>query len=207
MDETYNKTKSVYEKLGQKYLTSIQDLTPPEFYEFIKLLPKNASVLEVGCAGGRDAEKFIENGFEVTGIDVVDEFLESAKNYCSQGTFINMDVTSLDFPNESFDGIWAHAVLLHLNDRDLVSALQELKNVLKPGGYIFVSLKLGEKAAVVTDTLSQGEERYFNFTSAPKILNLLNESGLDVIKKKITPDDAGRPEIKWIRIFARKGTK
>jgi 2-polyprenyl-3-methyl-5-hydroxy-6-metoxy-1,4-benzoquinol methylase len=97
--------------------------------------------------------------------------------------------------------------LLHLNDRDLVSALQELKNVLKPGGYIFVSLKLGEKAAVVTDTLSQGEERYFNFTSAPKILNLLNESGLDVIKKKITPDDAGRPEIKWIRIFARKGTK
>jgi hypothetical protein len=65
-------------------------------------------------------------------------------------------------------------------------------------------MKLGKKAAVVTDTLSRGEERYFNFTTAPRFLNLLDKLGFKVIKDRITPDDAGRPEVKWIRIFARK---
>ena len=42
----------------------------------------------------------------------------------------------LDFPDNFFDAVFAHNVLEHLNDPN--SALQEIRRVLKPGGFIGV---------------------------------------------------------------------
>ena len=39
------------------------------FEEFIKLLPENGKVLDAGCGSGRDADLFVQRGFDVGGVD------------------------------------------------------------------------------------------------------------------------------------------
>jgi hypothetical protein len=45
---------------------------------------------------------------------------------------------------EEFDGVWACASLLHLTREKAMAAMMRLTTALKPGGVIFVALKVGE---------------------------------------------------------------
>jgi SAM-dependent methyltransferase len=200
----YQETKETYKKLGSDYLKRISPLTPPEFEEFAASLPKGALVLDVGCAGGRDSRKLLDKGFRVIGIDVVPDFLSKAKELCPEADFLETDLLDVNFPREKFDGVWAHAVLLHLTDEDLNQAFKLIKNILRINGKFFFSLKLGNGEGVVRDTLSDNQDRYFNFTNKDEIIENLEKSGLKLDRFKITEDDAGRKEVKWIRIFAER---
>ena len=199
----YNDTKQSYEKLGGRYLQSIRDLTPSDFYNFIKIIPRSALVLDVGCAGGRDSRNFLDNGFRVVGIDVVEGFIEASQRLYPEGKFYKMSVLDINFPEEQFDAIWANAVLLHLDDEDLVKALDNLRKVLKTKGTAFLSFKLGKEEATVIDKLSDGEARYFNFTNESKIIKLL-EKFFKIDSYNIADDDANRDDVKWIRLFLTK---
>lgn len=50
----------------------------------------------------------------------------------------NLDVTPWPFPPESFDIIYAHSVVEHLTD--LISAMEEMHRLLKPGGRIIMAV-------------------------------------------------------------------
>jgi ubiquinone/menaquinone biosynthesis C-methylase UbiE len=104
-EDTYKKTIELYEKLGKKYLEDIAGVVIRELPNFMRALPKGGKVLDVGCAGGRDSKKLVEAGFEVTGIDLVNVFLEEAEKNVPQAKFIRMDLLNLEFPDNYFDGI------------------------------------------------------------------------------------------------------
>ena len=59
MNKQYKKTIDLYKKLGKKYIDDTYKIKVRELPEFIKKLPGNSLVLDVGCAGGRDSKKFI----------------------------------------------------------------------------------------------------------------------------------------------------
>ncbi|MDO8513295.1 MAG: class I SAM-dependent methyltransferase [bacterium] len=200
-------TIEVYKQLGKKYCKNIELLYIAELYKFMKLLPKNGEVLDVGCAGGRDTEEFIKNGFQVTGIDLVDEFLEGAKKFASEGRFIKMDVENLQFPSNYFDGIYAAAVLLHVAKNKIPAILAIFHRILKADGILFIGVKegYGEKR-VADDTLAGGLSRFYSFFSKEELTQLLKQAGFDIIFSRNVPDEAGRSEVHWIRIIARKQT-
>jgi 2-polyprenyl-3-methyl-5-hydroxy-6-metoxy-1,4-benzoquinol methylase len=47
--------------------------------EYMRRLKSGGTVLDVGCAGGRDSKKLVGRGFKVIGIDLVDSFLKIAR--------------------------------------------------------------------------------------------------------------------------------
>lgn len=205
MKKEYKDTQAVYEKLGEKYVENIKGLMPKEIFGFIDLLPENASILEVGCAGGRDAKLFLEQGFEFTGIDLVQKFIDIAKDTCPDGEFFRMDVLKeLDFPDNHFDAVWSYATLHHFYDEDMLKALENINRILKPGGKFFLGNKLGDKPSIITDKVGDGERRFFNFSSKEKTIELLEKSGFKVLKYFIVSDDANREDVKWIRLYAEK---
>jgi len=199
----YKKTITAYKKIGKSYLKSIKDITPKQFFNFIKLLPKAGRVLDVGCAGGRDSKKFTQKGFEVIGIDLVDEFLDEAKIYAPKARFIKMDLLKMKFPKGYFDGIWASSVLVHIKRKDVPTALKNFYKILRAGGKIFIAVKSGRGSAYITDKLSN-ENRLFVYFSKEETKRLLNKIGFKLLLIKLFPDDAGRKEVKWIRIIAEK---
>ena len=117
-----------------------------ETYRFEKLdyLPRvidfgayqGKQFLEVGCGIGIDLVRFAQNGAIVTGVDLAEVAVGLArKNFELQsvvGDINKMNGEHLQFPDESFDVVYAHGVLQYTNDP--VAMIREVHRVLKPQG-------------------------------------------------------------------------
>ena len=193
-----------YKELGAKYLGNLSEGTPVEIYDFMDLLPKGGKVLDVGCAGGRDSKLFVERGFEVVGIDMVEEFLSEARRLVPGATFMKSDARDLLFENESFDAIYANAVLLHFTKNDVGKALTEFYRVLNRGGFVHVRVKEGEETKAVIDALSEGKKREFTFFNQEEIRELFEEAGFEVKNLRTYPDESGRKEVIWVSCWGFK---
>lgn len=97
-------------------------------------------VIDIGCGIGRHAAYLAEQGFAVTGIDLSPAGLDAARDTAAQaGVSIALEhgrFTELPFPAESFDLALAWNVIYH-GDGDVVcQALEEVRRVLRPGGFL-----------------------------------------------------------------------
>lgn len=98
-------------------------------------------VLDVGCGPGTisaDLAELVPSG-GVTCLDASSDVLETAQGAfrgrgLANGDFVVGDVTALPFPDESFDVVHAHQVVIHLGDPE--AGMLEMRRVLKPGGVL-----------------------------------------------------------------------
>lgn len=98
------------------------------------------SLLDIGCGDGTDMEIFSkELGLDVHGMDVYEH-----PNIKNLGIKFSMgSVLELPFENKSFDYVFLHDVLHHVDEENQsyekhVQGLKEAKRVVKPGGHIIV---------------------------------------------------------------------
>ena len=202
--DVYKRTIRIYKKLGKRYTEAIKDARVKEFPEFVSLLPKGGRVLDVGCAAGRDSKRFVQKGFRVIGIDLVDSFLKDARENVPQAKFIKMDLLNLKFPQNYFDAIWANAVLLHIMKKDVPKALKEFYKILKPRGKLHIRVKRGRGIKYRKEELSSGEKRLFVCFSKDELERFVEEAGFKIIISRIFPDELRRKDVKWISLWAEK---
>lgn len=198
------KIKNSYKKLGRQYVDDIKDLEPADFKQFIGLLPKKSTILDVGCAAGRDSAKLVNAGFNVVGIDLVEEFIKLARKRVPRGKFFVMDLVDLKIPKNYFDGVWACAVLLHIEKKDVLKVLKSIFQVLKDGGLLNISVKRGKDSKVLVDKLFQGFGRNFTPFFKQELEEYVQKAGFTIVKSRIFPDEAKRKNVKWISILAVK---
>jgi ubiquinone/menaquinone biosynthesis C-methylase UbiE len=148
-----------------------------------------------------------EAGARVTGLDMSKGLLEEARKRSPAINFVEGDITRMQFPNASFDGVWSHASLVHLEKiEDVEMALSEFARVLKPDGalHIFVKIQAGdEKTAIVSDTLSN-HDRFFRYYTPGEMKILVEKAGFKSVEIELHDDPHGRQEVQWIALFARK---
>ena len=98
------------------------------------------SLLEVGCGAGIDLVRFARAGAIVTGIDLSTTAIELArKNIEQNGLKADlwvMNGESMQFPDNSFDVVYAHGVLQYTANIEKMMA--EIHRVVKPGGEVIV---------------------------------------------------------------------
>lgn len=100
--------------------------------------------LDVGCGVGSitlDLAEIVAPG-EIVGIDRDEAQLAIARDSAAQrglshARFEVGSVYELPFPDATFDVALAHTLLFHLSDQ--LSALRELRRILKPGGLVAIS--------------------------------------------------------------------
>ncbi|MGI8754615.1 MAG: class I SAM-dependent DNA methyltransferase [Acidimicrobiales bacterium] len=99
------------------------------------------NVLDAGMASGTMAHWLLGRGAEVTGIDISPRMVATARRRCEgQGRFFVADLAQpLELRDAAFDGVVASLVLHYL--RDWPAALASLARVLRPGGWLVVSLE------------------------------------------------------------------
>jgi tellurite methyltransferase len=106
-------------------------------------------VLDVGCGGGRNLPYFLQNGYQVYGIDPNSEAVEQvrslAKTLAPVGNhtenFIVAKAEDMPFNKNTFDLVICSAVLHFANDSNHFDAmLRSIWRVLKPGGFLFARL-------------------------------------------------------------------
>lgn len=97
-------------------------------------------VLDVG-AGMGDFLKYDKENF--TGIDINEEALAYCKK---QGFHVKKaSVTSIPFPDESFDGVNCQQVIEHLTPDNAFKMMKEITRVLKSGGKAVISTEMVTK--------------------------------------------------------------
>lgn len=186
-----------YDLNAQDFFTDTVDADMSSHYEeFLKLLPKNACILDCGCGSGRDAKYFKELGNDVLAIDGSAEMCRLASEFLGDEV-LHMQFQEIDFKNK-FDGIWASASLLHVPSSEIAEVLKRLKNSLKEDGIFYASFKYGE---------FEGERngRYFNDLDENSSKELFENADFKVIKTWITTDSRkGREDEKWVNILVIK---
>jgi SAM-dependent methyltransferase len=125
--------------------------------DFLAMLPAQAEILELGCGNGRDSGFMLDRGYRVTPTDGTPELAAVAAKR------LGVEVSVLRFKDmghvEAFDGIWAHACLLHVPRAELAGILARIHRALKPGGIFYASYKGG---------VAEGHDkfgRYYNYPS------------------------------------------
>ena len=100
---------------------------------------KLKQILIPGFGYGRNARLFIENGFEVTGIEISESAIELANANGLNCLIHHGSVTSMPFDDIKYDGIFCYALIHLLNKRERQGFLKSCFNQLKNNGLmIFV---------------------------------------------------------------------
>ena len=136
----------VYDIIAKKYTeVFFEDFSDKEFIDkFLELLPKKGKILDVGCGPGNFTKYFLAKGYSAEGIDLSKEMIEIAKQKVPHGIFKIMDLRKLEYPNGSFDGLFAAYSLIHIPKKEIITTLKEFGRVLKPRGILFLAVQEGK---------------------------------------------------------------
>jgi len=90
-------------------------------------------ILEIGCGAGADLEQFVLGGAIASAVDVTPAHVQMARDRLrGRAEIVQSDATALPFPNETFDYVYSHGVLHHIEQPRRV--VEEIFRVLRPGG-------------------------------------------------------------------------
>ena len=95
-------------------------------------------VLDLGCGPGHWTAYLHSLGADVTGVDIVPEFIAHARAMHRGPEFRVGSMTELDMPEHSVAGILAWYSTIHLKPADLDRVLAEFRRLLTPTGMLVV---------------------------------------------------------------------
>ena len=165
-----------------------------QYKRFLPLLREYARILDVGSGSGRDACYFQKKGYQVTA-------LEPSKNLCREirkvfsGEIVCSDIQSYQ-PDQRYDGIWACASFLHLQEKEVLSFFEKINLYLNEKGIVYLSGKNGITIGKAADG------RYFlEFTEqlVGKILAVNDRMKLEELW--YTEDVSGRKGFRWVNMI------
>jgi len=132
-------------------------------------------------------------GYNVTTVDLSERFVILTKERVQTATVKKMDMRHLDFPQASFDGLWASFSLLHIRASDIEQTLSGFRTVLRPHGLLFAAVHRGPKTEWVKTTIS-GMERdtYVQEWVQTEIEDIFRSSGFTILVSRPFVRSGGR---------------
>jgi SAM-dependent methyltransferase len=163
------------------------------------LLPSvPASILDVGAGSGRDAAWLSSKGYDVVAVEPSNAMRAAATRIRADAgvTWIADSLPSLGQVSRaglSFDLILLSAVWMHVPISERRRAFRKLVNLLKPGGLLAISLRLGPAEP----------SRGMHPVSLSELEHLAHAHGAFIQDTSETHDELGRDEVRWCRVAIR----
>ena len=163
-------------------------------WEFLSRIKEGGTILDYGSGSGRDSAYFINKGFSVDSLDGSAEMKAQAERLfgikVKLSSFLSLEEI------EKYDGIWAQASILHLEEHDLRVALTLIERSLKRDGVFYSSFRKGEE-----DGYENG--RWYTNMTERRFLSFLPAS---LYVEKIWESQDVRPGVSrtWLSIICRK---
>lgn len=191
--------KNGYDQCVKNYLDQ-RDLFKNQKYleNLIQRLKPKSKILDIGCGAGIPIDKFlIENGFNITGIDISSEQIKLAKQNLHKGNFFVKDMSEIDFPKNYFDAIISFYAIFHIKREEHQKLFDKLFSILKPNGYLLVTMGSEEWEGIED---FHGSKMFWSHYGVDKNLEIIRNSGLKIISHEI--DTSGGE--KHLFIFVQK---
>jgi len=107
--------------------------------------------------------------------------IDVAKNINPQIPFEAADILSLKYPDNYFGSAIAFYSIVHFDYDQIIKAFREIKRVLKDNGQFLFSFHIGNNVIHLDTFLDQPVNIDFYFFETDKIINLLTETGFEII--------------------------
>ncbi|MHA2246294.1 MAG: class I SAM-dependent methyltransferase [Candidatus Hodarchaeales archaeon] len=172
--------------------------------DILNSFPRGIRLLELGCGSGRDAALLYSIGFDVYISDGSEEILNQAISIHPELKGRHFLITlpnKLPFLNESYDGIYAIALLMHLQQKDIIGVFLELNRILRKNGLFFFSVPLSREDVNKNGRDNQG--RWFLLLPLEVWKKFIREANFKLVSIKESWDGSGR-SVKWVSFLVKK---
>ncbi len=178
----------------------------PNVEKFLSYLKPRNSVLDVGCGAGDKTKFLVAKGFDTTAIDFSEEMVEISRSNTPNAKYFVRDILEPINLEQKFNGILAQAVLLHVPKKEILRVLQNLKDQLVDGGYMYIAVKSLKEDGVGEKNIKESDygyeyERFFSFYSPTELESYFAKLNMEVIFNNTILDDYDGG---WIQIIAKK---
>jgi pseudaminic acid biosynthesis-associated methylase len=122
-----DRNTTVHEEWNRQYLEKYGVSRLDMNIEFLKDLPKNLRILEVGCNTGQQLEALRLQGFNnITGIELQLYAIKNARNRAHGVPVLQGTGFEIPFKTSSFDIVFTSGVLIHIAPEDLPVIMGEM---------------------------------------------------------------------------------
>jgi SAM-dependent methyltransferase len=191
-------TLRFYDQEAEAYCQRTGAVYSPLLFDFLARLRPGSSVLELGCGSGRDTVEMLRQGYDVTPSDGSPEMARQAERRLQRPVQV-LEFGEID-GEARFDGVWAHACLLHVPFSFLGSVLSRIHSTLKSPGILFANFKEGR--ADGRDSLG----RYYNYPTLDALREIFqgaaNWTSLEIERSSGSGYD--NAPVSWLNCFATK---
>jgi len=174
--------QSVYIKSSHPAIRTDLDLL-----ERLKELAPGKRGLDAGCgAGARDVYSLWAVGFNIRGIDVIEENIRMVRKLhpeiADRVTVADL-AEPLPYDDASFDFVMCDAVIQHIPPEIVErTTLPELARVIREGGILQLMFKNGTGMLTVYDS-DYGTERSFRLYDEHRILAILRRHNMELVEE------------------------
>ncbi|BCW56896.1 MULTISPECIES: class I SAM-dependent methyltransferase [Micrococcaceae] len=148
----------------------------------------SGKVLDAGCGPGQWTAFLHSAGVDVQGVDLVPEFIETAKRFCPEARFSVGSLQRLPAPDDSLAGILAWYSLIHTPPAGISRVLDEFARCLAPGGGLLIGFFDGPAGESFPHAVTPAY-----FWSVEEISALLQEAGFSIVSTHSRADPGARP--------------
>lgn len=150
----------------------------------------NGSLLDAGSGPGHWTELLRSLGCDIKGLDIVPEFIASARRRFPLATFETGDLLDMPFESSSFEGILAWYSLIHMSPKERIAALREFSRVLKPTGTLLIGAFLGEQDVPFNHAITEAF-----YWSEKGLAIYLESAGFQLISTDTRVSKSSRPHL------------
>jgi len=166
-------------------------------------IPRGADVLELGCGAGLPVTATLAAARHLTGVDISATQIALARENVPDATFLQADLTTLDWPAASFDAVVAFYVLTHVPRDEHAPLLARIHGWLRPGGAFVASFGVEDDPGGI-ERGWLGVDMYFSHFSARVNRRLVREAGFEMERADVVHEPEDRHDARFLWIVAQK---
>ena len=199
-----NDLHKIYDRFAETYDRNrgLFDMTDV-IHDFYKRLPcRTGRLLDLGCGAGEPFPAyFIEQGWQVTGVDFSSKMLELAHHYQPAMQTILADIRDVDFADEQFDAITAIYSLFHIEHEQHEEIFRKMHRWLKPCGMSLFTYASKEYTGAETFNGYKeflGERLFYSHMHPEKMISMLKSAGFE--KPSLKYRSIGGETFLWVTV-------
>lgn len=206
-----NDTARSYDQVAADYAQQFQhelDHKPFDRKMLALLVEKvgdGGTICDMGCGPGQIAAYLQTLGAAACGIDLSPQMLAQAQRLQPDIPFQQGDMLDLKgIDDGAFGGIATFYCIIHIPQPQVVTALRELKRVLRSGGCLLLTYHVGDEIRHVDTWYEQPVNLDFAFFKTAQMKAFLQAAGFvqeEVIEREAYPEEA---QTHRAYLFARK---
>lgn len=135
------------------------------------------NILIMGIGYGRNGKYFIENGYNVDGVEYSEEAINLGKQFCPEINFINGSVLDMALPKK-YDAIFCYSVMHLFTENDRFKLLDNCINHCIKNGIIVISCfstkdkTFGTGSKIEENTYEIKQGKIVHFFDEKEIINI-----------------------------------